>query len=746
MENQHDTYEDPSNEQLSSPSFLNERPNNGDSWVKRNGLWLVLLVSAFSYFMTQFNALSVIMVVVGISLLIFVHELGHFLVAKWCNVHVQTFSIGLGPAIPGCSFRWGETTYKIGFIPLGGYVKMVGEGADEADGNDDPRSFKNKSVGQRMAIISAGVTMNIIFGFACFVYVYMAHGEERFPAVIDSTEVGSAAWQNGIHTGDVVHQIGNKRDPYWDDFVFQVMNSVKGEKLDLVLGSPGTSEQNWTRLKIEPQRRDEDPKPIIGVQFALDLKLWPAQFKKIRRFPVKQESAASEANPPFEFGDEILGTTDPAEPENLEKILPLPVDPRTPGDPNHLDYFEFRRRLLLLAGRPMVIQVRRAGSSQIENIQVPAEFHYVVPGLIMEMGEIVALRNDSPALRAGVQVKDIIEQVLLKDGSNHTLRYTTKPQGHGAGVDEKALDPTRLPYELDRWAANQPGNRQVVLVVRRGSSTQTLTLDWDDRWDFNHEPATPPRWSMSLASLGIAYQVNTRVADVVPGSHAANLGFRTNDVVRACRYMRFGKKLTDPPEPDSWTDLKPNGWAEVFTSFQDNHIKQLTLRLSRENIEIEVRPERDTSWPSDDRGLALMPEIRLVKAETVGQALAMGCGRTWDFVSGIYGNLRSLATSRVSPNLMSGPISVAETAYAVADEDSYKYILFLAIISINLAIVNFLPIPVLDGGHMMFLIYEKLCRRPASRQIRVATTYLGLALIVSLMVFVIYLDLKRKLT
>ena len=141
-----------------------------------------------------------------------------------------------------------------------------------------------------------------------------------------------------------------------------------------------------------------------------------------------------------------------------------------------------------------------------------------------------------------------------------------------------------------------------------------------------------------------------------------------------------------------------------------------------------------------------MPEIRLVKAETVGQALAMGCGRTWDFVSGIYGNLRSLATSRVSPNLMSGPISVAETAYAVADEDSYKYILFLAIISINLAIVNFLPIPVLDGGHMMFLIYEKLCRRPASRQIRVATTYLGLALIVSLMVFVIYLDLKRKLT
>jgi regulator of sigma E protease len=125
----------------------------------------------------------------------------------------------------------------------------------------------------------------------------------------------------------------------------------------------------------------------------------------------------------------------------------------------------------------------------------------------------------------------------------------------------------------------------------------------------------------------------------------------------------------------------------------------------------------------------------------------MGWGRTWDFITGIYGNLRSLATGRVSfvPNV-SGPISVAEAAYMIADEDNYQYILFLGIISINLAIVNFLPIPVLDGGHMVFLIYEKLCRRPASRQVRVATTYLGLAFILCLMIFVIYLDLRRKFT
>src|SRR5713101_8018030 len=286
MENSRDTNAD----NHLQDTFLNpEKNSKRDSWVRRHGPLIVVMTAAFAYFMTQFNALSVILVIVGISLLIFVHELGHFLVAKWCDVHVLTFSIGLGPAIPGCSFRWGETTYKLGMIPLGGYVKMVGEGADESDGNDDPRSFKNKSVGQRMAIISAGVTMNIIFGFACFVYVYMTHGETRIPAVIDGIEAGSAAWQNGIHSGDVIQQIGSKRHPYFDDFQFQVMNSVQGEKLDLVFGPPGVSEESLTHLKVEPQRRDQDQKPIVGVNSPPGLQLYPESFKKYRPFPVRKE-------------------------------------------------------------------------------------------------------------------------------------------------------------------------------------------------------------------------------------------------------------------------------------------------------------------------------------------------------------------------------------------------------------------------------------------------------------------------
>lgn len=744
MDNSRDTQADGHlQDSFSSP---NQNSPSRNSWVRRHGLVIVLMTAAFAYFMTQYNALPVIMVVVGISLLIFVHELGHFLVAKWCDVHVLTFSIGLGPAIPGCSFRWGETTYKLGMIPLGGYVKMVGEGAGEADDNDDPRSFKNKSVGQRMAIISAGVTMNIIFGFACFVFVYMTHGEERLPAVIDGVEVGSAGWQYGLRSGDVVRQIGSKPNPYYDDFQFQVMNSVKGEKLELVVGPPTVAEQDLPHLKIEPQRRDPDPKPLVGVFFSSrELKLYTESFKNQRPYVVRRESAAAEANPPFQYGDEILGTTDPATPDHPEKILLLPPDPRTPENPKRLDYFEFQKRLQLLAGKDMVIQVRRAKSSQIENLQVPAEFHYVIKGLLMEMGEIVALRHDSPATKAGVQVKDVIEEVRVTDTASHTFRFASKPRNASLGIEDKPLDPTRLPFELNLIAAQKPGVQDVMLVVRRGSSTQQLTLEWDDHWRFSNEIAAGPRWSMSLKGLGIAYQVKTTVAEVVPGTPAAELGFRKNDVVKGFRFMKIGKKPEDPPEPDSWVDLKADGWAEVFMSCQYAHFKELALRIDRDNKEISLRAQRDPSWPLEDRGLDLPLETRLVKADNTRQAIGMGMSRTWDFIVGIYGNLRSLATNRVSPNEAGGPLTVAKVAYLVADEDHYKYVLLLAIISINLAIVNFLPIPVLDGGHMVFLIYEKVMSRRPSRHVQIATTYLGLAIIFCLMAFVIYLDVKRMI-
>src|SRR5438132_12187819 len=109
--------------------------------------------------------LRVLEVALGIGLVIFVHELGHFLVAKKVGIRVETFSLGFGPRLVG--FVRGGTDYRLSAVPLGGYVKMAGESPDEArSGAHD--EFAAKSVGARAAVISAGVIMNGIFAVVFF--------------------------------------------------------------------------------------------------------------------------------------------------------------------------------------------------------------------------------------------------------------------------------------------------------------------------------------------------------------------------------------------------------------------------------------------------------------------------------------------------------------------------------------------------------------------------------------------------
>jgi len=104
-----------------------------------------------------------------IGILVFVHEFGHFIVAKKTGVEVEKFSLGFGPKIIG--FKKGETHYMISAIPLGGYVKMKGENPDEPLTND-PKEFSSRGVGVRAAIVASGPIMNILFAFTVMPLVY----------------------------------------------------------------------------------------------------------------------------------------------------------------------------------------------------------------------------------------------------------------------------------------------------------------------------------------------------------------------------------------------------------------------------------------------------------------------------------------------------------------------------------------------------------------------------------------------
>src|SRR5262245_18139993 len=223
------------------------------AWLMQNGVYLVLLLVGVILLYRSYGwegLPSAALTVFGIGFIIFIHELGHFLVAKWCDVHVLTFSVGFGPAIPGCSFKRGETTYKLALFPLGGYVNMVGEGSDADEDENYPRSFNNKTVGQRMAIISAGVIMNVILGAVCFMFVYRVHGVERPRAVVGEVGTGNVAWTNGVRSGWKILQINDNQNPTFEDLQQAVLLSATGKAVTFRFLDPATKQEH--ELALEP--------------------------------------------------------------------------------------------------------------------------------------------------------------------------------------------------------------------------------------------------------------------------------------------------------------------------------------------------------------------------------------------------------------------------------------------------------------------------------------------------------------
>ncbi len=144
-------------------------------------------------------------------------------------------------------------------------------------------------------------------------------------------------------------------------------------------------------------------------------------------------------------------------------------------------------------------------------------------------------------------------------------------------------------------------------------------------------------------------------------------------------------------------------------------------------------------WYYYDRGLRFGPEMATIKAHTVAQALSLGGRETLDSLLMVYKFLQRIG-SQVSPFSLGGPVTIAKAAGGAASEGVPTLLLFLTMLSANLAVINFLPIPLLDGGHMVFLILEGILRRPVSEKVVIAFHYAGFVFIVSLMLFVLSLD------
>lgn len=236
----------------------------------------------------------VIPFLVALTVLIFFHELGHFWVARRNGVRVDVFSIGFGTELFGWTDRTG-TRWKVSAIPLGGYVKMFGEGmAEDEDGNERELtdaekavSFSHKRLGQRAAIVAAGPIANFILAFILYVAVFMTFGAPSSPhAAVGQVVSGSAAEEAGLRAGDTVLAIDGQPVRLFEDLRAVVLANP-GKPLAFSVRRDGET----LTLTATPKARTQ-PDGSIGGQLGVGPD--PAQVDYTRQGPVDSVVMAAE--------------------------------------------------------------------------------------------------------------------------------------------------------------------------------------------------------------------------------------------------------------------------------------------------------------------------------------------------------------------------------------------------------------------------------------------------------------------
>lgn len=645
----------------------------------------------------------------GISFVIFWHELGHFLLAKWYGVYVRTFSIGFPPRLVRL-FKYKETEYVIGSIPLGGYVHMLGEDEGQSPAQspgeagppadeslrDHPGAFFNKSVWARMAIISAGVVMNVILGFLCFVGVYLHGGRTQTPATIGAVGPGTPAYAAGMESGDEILAINDKVGVTFEDLQNVVIHSGPGERVRFTVRRAGVDEP--VVIPVAPRREANRPIRTIGVG-------WPMTLELSEAAPILPPPGMAGTPGTFKGGDRIV------------RVGPVGAEPVEVEDAYQLDRLlngwrdeELGFIVARTPAPPKDAEAPIRTKPDLMIVRVPP-VRFVDLGLRMRPGPIVALTPDAPARGAGLEAGD---RIVAVDG-------------------DAGYDPMRLPTLVrERADAGEP---VALTVAKAGGESVEVTIDpiaagvWSG-------PLTPDA-PLEVAGLGLAMEVRPVVAGVRDGTAAAEAGLKPGDELTG---VRFTVPPIDPKgkAKEESVTFDETSWTYVFDFLQRYGVEDLEWTVAGREQPLKLAAAPVAGWWFPDRGLNLQGARIELPPLALAAAVERASTETLGVIGSFYKMLRRLWDGGVGVQALSGPINIARVAFTIAGASFVEFLWFIGFISVNLAVVNFLPLPPLDGGKMVFLIGEAVRGRPLPESWQALPTYIGVALLLSLMSFLLF--------
>jgi regulator of sigma E protease len=702
--------------------------------------------------------LNLLLAILGIGFLIFIHELGHFLAAKFVGVRVETFAVGFQPTIFGwkarlLAFKYGDTEYVIGLIPLGGYVQMAGEevGQKRTDSDDE---FHRKPIPGRLLILVAGATMNLIFGFLLFIFAFTAGVKQQAPIVGSATQQGPA-WSAGIRSGDLIKKVNGES---WSDY------SNVATAIALAGSKPVTltvDRQNQLQeFSIDPQWD-----PVAG-RFRIGIV--PAISDKIGM--VQPDSLAAGVG--LQVGDRLRGVR-LAIPSNnwageLQPTVAVTADGLS-ADRTLMALWNLRNTT---AAGKLSLDILRGDESLVATIDLapPATSKNgsettarrgigvvprsrtvmaIQPGCAAEKSfrlgdELVSMRLPNDQKSQSIEILDLLTIGELVGDSDVEMILISR-DGTETSVQSESM-------------RNWIGEELIIgsgirTVIRTSPAAQALGIDVgseilsignrlvgdSDYIDDDIQSPTPIRWIDASGearqmthegdpiSLGLVLGTPARVGRSLFGSPAQIAGIPAGAIIDEINGVRI----------DRWNDLV-------------GAIHGADEKSTDEEVQIQF-----TDRAGQSQQLAVTPRVLLeplgigmsarqfTEKHSIQDAVVQGGRQSWIWGGRIFLTLKALFAGDVHGKNLNGPVGIIDLGRKVSEVGIGNLLFLLALISINLGVFNLLPFPILDGGHIFFLLIEGIRGRPVSDRIQNSVHMVAFFLLISLALFVTYNDLLR---